>query len=303
MQHFSPDEILKTTLYDQSGSKVGQVQQVYLNDETGAPSWVTVNTGLFGTHESLVPLENATVEGDSLRVPFDKQVIKDAPHFDPGHHLDESDEDQLYDYYGIAGPEAREGVTGADRDQGQDRDRGRDDDDRSLFDREQDRDDPQALDRDRLPGDQGREHHGTPGTGTAGTAGAVGAAGAAAMAAANRRPDSDRGDQHAQQDLAGQQRTQAGLGREDVGQHGANDPGRQGREEVGGQQGHEDDAELSESGGIDPDAERELLDRERDLLARERDLLDRERQQLQRGGRQRRRLRRHSPGQGGPSGP
>ena len=42
-------QLRSATVVDRDGSKVGNVQQVYLDDTTGRPSWVTVNTGLFGT--------------------------------------------------------------------------------------------------------------------------------------------------------------------------------------------------------------------------------------------------------------
>ena len=34
---------------DSEGSKVGKIGQVYLDEQTGMPRWVTVATGLFGT--------------------------------------------------------------------------------------------------------------------------------------------------------------------------------------------------------------------------------------------------------------
>ena len=44
-----PDVYQRLTAVDQQGDKIGSVGQVYLNDQTGQPDWVTVNTGLFGT--------------------------------------------------------------------------------------------------------------------------------------------------------------------------------------------------------------------------------------------------------------
>ncbi|MBM6544582.1 PRC and DUF2382 domain-containing protein [Janibacter sp. YIM B02568] len=90
------------TVIDAAGEKVGKVGQVYLDDETGQPEWVTANTGLFGTSESFVPLRGATVRGDDeVQVAFDKSVIKDAPRVDADRHLDADDEAELYRYYGI----------------------------------------------------------------------------------------------------------------------------------------------------------------------------------------------------------
>lgn len=40
-----------------AGDKIGGIGQVYLDDATGEPSWVTTKTGLFGTSESFVPLQ------------------------------------------------------------------------------------------------------------------------------------------------------------------------------------------------------------------------------------------------------
>ncbi|MGZ4556794.1 MAG: PRC-barrel domain-containing protein, partial [Mycobacteriaceae bacterium] len=36
-------------IYSAEGDKIGRAGQVYLDDETGRPEWVTVHTGLFGT--------------------------------------------------------------------------------------------------------------------------------------------------------------------------------------------------------------------------------------------------------------
>ncbi|MEJ7704363.1 MAG: PRC-barrel domain-containing protein [Geodermatophilaceae bacterium] len=60
-------------------TKIGKVSQVYLDDTSGQPKWVTVNTGLFGTKESFVPLEQASFSGGALSVPVTKDQVKDAP--------------------------------------------------------------------------------------------------------------------------------------------------------------------------------------------------------------------------------
>ena len=84
---------------DTTGSKIGKVGQLYLDDQTGDPEWVTVMTGLFGMSESFVPVREATLEDDHLRVPYSKDMVKDAPRIDAEAHLDERQEDELYEYY------------------------------------------------------------------------------------------------------------------------------------------------------------------------------------------------------------
>jgi uncharacterized protein (TIGR02271 family) len=83
------------------GSEIGQVGQVYTDNETGQPTWVTVKTGWFGSKESFVPLDSATIESGTIRVPYDKDMIKGAPNYDAGEPLSETDEQDLYTYYGL----------------------------------------------------------------------------------------------------------------------------------------------------------------------------------------------------------
>jgi uncharacterized protein (TIGR02271 family) len=96
-------EVIGATAYGDDGEKIGKVGQLFLDDQTGQPEFVTVNTGLFGTSESFVPVANATYNGDRLVVPFSKDKVKDAPNVDlDGRHLDESEEQRLYEYYGLS---------------------------------------------------------------------------------------------------------------------------------------------------------------------------------------------------------
>jgi len=91
------------------GAKIGGIGQVYLDDETGGPEWVTVKTGLFGTSESLVPLRGARKSGDNLAIDYDKDTVKDAPRVDADGHLSPQDEEQLYAYYGLSDQYATNG--------------------------------------------------------------------------------------------------------------------------------------------------------------------------------------------------
>ena len=95
-------DIIGTTAYSTDGDKIGKVGQLFLDDQTGRPEFVTVNTGLFGTSESFVPVEAASLSGGKLTVPFTKDKVKDAPNVDlDGGHLDEAEEQRLYTYYGM----------------------------------------------------------------------------------------------------------------------------------------------------------------------------------------------------------
>lgn len=152
MTTFDVNAILSSTAYDADGDKVGKVEQVFLDDNSGEPTFLTVNTGLFGAKESFVPVKDARQDGDRVVLPYQKDVIKDAPKVDADQHLSPQEEEELYRYYELNYDNGR----GADRD-------------RDLADRDRD-----LNDRDRNAA-----------AGTAGTAGVAGAA-------AGRDGDRDR---------------------------------------------------------------------------------------------------------------
>ena len=71
------------TMVDPAGDKLGTIDAIYLDDETGQPEWATVTSGLFTAKTAFVPLAQAQDTGDSVQVPYDKQLVKDAPRVDP----------------------------------------------------------------------------------------------------------------------------------------------------------------------------------------------------------------------------
>src|SRR3954449_10460584 len=96
-------QAIGTTVYSANGDKIGKVGQLFLDDETQRPEFITVNTGLFGTNETFIPVADAELSGDRLTIPFDKDRVKDAPNVAAdGGHLDRDEEQRLYEYYGLS---------------------------------------------------------------------------------------------------------------------------------------------------------------------------------------------------------
>jgi len=106
--------VIGQDVYDESGEKIGSASEVYLDDETGQPEWVTVRTGLFGTKESFVPIRDADLTNDGVRVPVSKTQVKDAPKIDTDGHLSPQEEQELYRYYGLGTGTAGFETTGTD---------------------------------------------------------------------------------------------------------------------------------------------------------------------------------------------
>jgi hypothetical protein len=80
---------------------VGRIDAVYLDRTTRQPEWALVNTGLFGSSRTFVPLADAAKLGDTVRVPHDPGLVRQAPRLEPDADLSESDEASLYAHYGI----------------------------------------------------------------------------------------------------------------------------------------------------------------------------------------------------------
>ncbi len=110
------DSLYQAAVIDESGDSIGKVAHVYLDNRTERPSWVTVRTGFFGTHETLVPLRGAKLSDGDIHIPYRKAYVKDAPHFDAERRLTEDEEGSFYRYYDD-GDEARDDPERDDRDE------------------------------------------------------------------------------------------------------------------------------------------------------------------------------------------
>ena len=104
------------TVVDSDGDKIGRVGQIFVDTQTGRPNWATVKTGFFGTSESFVPLDQADEVNGDLRVPYSKDVVKDAPRIDTDTDLTQSEEDDLYAYYERLGMPRTTGYADTDAD-------------------------------------------------------------------------------------------------------------------------------------------------------------------------------------------
>jgi uncharacterized protein (TIGR02271 family) len=92
---------------DRDGEKIGSIDEIYMDTETGRPEWLAVKTGLFGSKVSFIPIAEARDAGDDVYVPYYKQQVKDAPNADPDGELSQEEEASLYRYYGLDYSEAR----------------------------------------------------------------------------------------------------------------------------------------------------------------------------------------------------
>ncbi len=88
-------------LCDNDGDKIGSIEEIYLDADSGSPEWALVNTGMFGGKSTFVPLRDASETDGALRVPYDKATVKDAPKLEPNGQLSQREESELYRYYSL----------------------------------------------------------------------------------------------------------------------------------------------------------------------------------------------------------
>ncbi|HEY3833329.1 MAG TPA: YsnF/AvaK domain-containing protein [Acidimicrobiia bacterium] len=100
------------TARDSIGEKIGKIDNIY--SEGGAPTWVTIHTGLFGHHVTFAPLAGSQRDGHDLRLAFGKAKIKDAPRIDPESDLTPDEETRLREHYRTGTAEAGADATGGE---------------------------------------------------------------------------------------------------------------------------------------------------------------------------------------------
>jgi len=90
-------------MFGQGGEHLGTIEVLYADRDDGEPTFATVYTEAFGSSTSFVPLSAAEMQGQDVLVPYDKELVKGAPHVDADGALSPEEEERLYSHYGVAG--------------------------------------------------------------------------------------------------------------------------------------------------------------------------------------------------------
>jgi sporulation protein YlmC with PRC-barrel domain len=86
---------------DRDGEKIGKLEDVYFEEGSREPVFGCVKTGMLGRRHILVPLTDATVSRDHVRVPFDQDQVKDGPQAEAGATLDSVKAREIARHYEI----------------------------------------------------------------------------------------------------------------------------------------------------------------------------------------------------------
>jgi uncharacterized protein (TIGR02271 family) len=99
-------QLARADVVDPNGEKIGTVGQIWLEEGSHEPAWVSVRTGLFGMKETFVPLQGAEADADAVHVAVHKDQVKEAPRVEADGQLAVTEEQRLYEHYGL-GPQRR----------------------------------------------------------------------------------------------------------------------------------------------------------------------------------------------------
>lgn len=85
----------------EGGERIGAIRQVYADDVTGQPSWVSVRAGMMGLFDAFVPLRGGRIEGVDIVVPYAKELVESAPTIEVEGTLSAAQEAELAGHYDL----------------------------------------------------------------------------------------------------------------------------------------------------------------------------------------------------------
>ena len=100
------DTMRGTPVMSSDGDTIGNVEEIFYDEQTRQPEWIGIGTGFFGTKRVLVPVQGADVRDDAFYVPYSKDQVKNSPDVD-SDEISQATEAELYSYYGLPYSEQR----------------------------------------------------------------------------------------------------------------------------------------------------------------------------------------------------
>jgi uncharacterized protein (TIGR02271 family) len=96
------ERLIGYDVIDKSGNKIGTVNNLWV-DQNHQPEFIGVKTGWLSGKNHVVSVHTADMNHKSriIRLPFSEDKIKNAPSFDADADLSDTDDQQVYRYYGL----------------------------------------------------------------------------------------------------------------------------------------------------------------------------------------------------------
>jgi uncharacterized protein (TIGR02271 family) len=103
------DQYAGYTVVDDSGSKIGKVDDLFL-DENDQPEYFGVKMGFLGTSSTLIPADITTIDNEQgfVEVSQSKDSVKNGPAFDDDREITPEYENEVRSYYGLGAVDSTE---------------------------------------------------------------------------------------------------------------------------------------------------------------------------------------------------
>jgi hypothetical protein len=86
---------------DVYGTRVGVVEDIYVDHETDTPCWILVKMGRFSDAHALLPIRDVVAGHGHIWIPYEKDLIRRAPQVAAGMPLAQELERELCAHYGV----------------------------------------------------------------------------------------------------------------------------------------------------------------------------------------------------------
>ncbi|WP_311353616.1 PRC-barrel domain-containing protein [Corynebacterium pyruviciproducens] len=94
-------ELLRATVVDSQGKKVGRVREVFVDDESKEPSFVEAFRGFLQMKSAFIPLLGYRLDGKKLTVNYSLEDIDSAPFETLGRGMTVDFQNSLYAHYKV----------------------------------------------------------------------------------------------------------------------------------------------------------------------------------------------------------
>lgn len=86
---------------DVYGARIGRLEDVYVDSDSGAPTWILVRMARFSELHALIPLQDAVAGLGHVWVPYEKDLVRGAPKVTVGTAVAQKRELALCAHYGV----------------------------------------------------------------------------------------------------------------------------------------------------------------------------------------------------------
>lgn len=95
------NELLGNEVVDVEGNKVGTVDSVWVDEVAQCVEFLGLSTGWIFGQTHIVPAGAEQVKDDVITLPYTTEKVKGAPHFDKDAEIWPTDENKIYQYFGV----------------------------------------------------------------------------------------------------------------------------------------------------------------------------------------------------------